>query len=237
MVSSLSYGLMLMGMMTMMVNANMSPSNPEPGTVWTVGKEYEITWEEDNTEPPMNATWKTFRIDLMTGEDNDQVLLTTIAENVKGNAMTYKYTAPDVTPHAPIYFLMFTNESGENAWSSRFAIVGQDGKQEVPEKSVQPNGEKIPWGVGKLVAGNVAGAAVSSAADTSSAAATASAKPTSMSSGPRSDSPASAVPSSNAAHKANINSQKNRKSNDASQTMFASSIGAILSIAIILSFF
>ncbi|KAI8333719.1 hypothetical protein BC941DRAFT_336525, partial [Chlamydoabsidia padenii] len=144
------YAVMMMSMMVLVVKANMSPSNPEPGTVWTAGKEYEITW--DNTEPTINATWKNFRIDLMTGEDNDQVLLTNIAENVRGDEMKYNYTAPQVDPPAPIYFLMFTNEDGEFAWSTRFAIVGQDGKQQVPEQAVQPTGEKIPWGVGKLVA-------------------------------------------------------------------------------------
>ncbi|CAO3591242.1 unnamed protein product [Absidia cylindrospora] len=151
MTCSIFFALMLVSMMVMVVKANMSPSYPEPGSVWTAGKEYEITWEEDNTEPTINSTWKNFRIDLMTGEDLDQQLLTNIAENVKGDAMKYKYTAPEVAPHAPIYFLMFTSDNGENAWSTRFAIVGQDEKQEVPENSAQPNGEKIPWGTGKLV--------------------------------------------------------------------------------------
>lgn len=45
----------------------------------------------------------------MTGEDDDQILLTNIAENVKGDAMKYKYTVPEVAPHSPIYFLMFTS--------------------------------------------------------------------------------------------------------------------------------
>ncbi|ORZ23377.1 hypothetical protein BCR42DRAFT_487360 [Absidia repens] len=151
MTCSIFFALMLVSMMVMVVKANMSPSYPEPGSVWTTGKEYEITWEEDNAEPTINSTWKNFRIDLMTGEDLDQQLLTNIAENVKGDAMKYKYTAPEVAPHAPIYFLMFTSDNGENAWSSRFSIVSQDGKQEVPENSAQPNGEKIPWGTGKLV--------------------------------------------------------------------------------------
>ncbi|KAI8339427.1 hypothetical protein BC941DRAFT_420460 [Chlamydoabsidia padenii] len=154
MTSILFYGILLMILLVMTANANMSPSYPEPGTVWTSGKEYEITWEEDNAEPTMNATWKNFRIDLMTGEDMDQTLLTNIAENVKGESLKYKYTVPEVTPHAPIYFLMFTSDDGEFAWSTRFAIVSEDGKQQVPEHSSQPSGEKIPWGVGKLTSSN-----------------------------------------------------------------------------------
>jgi hypothetical protein len=44
MTSVMFYGILLMATLVMMVKANMSPSNPEPGTVWTSGKEYEITW-------------------------------------------------------------------------------------------------------------------------------------------------------------------------------------------------
>lgn len=36
------------------------------------------------------------------------------------------------------------------AWTTRFGITGEDGKLEKPEHSVQPDGAKIPWGVGKL---------------------------------------------------------------------------------------
>ncbi|ORZ23546.1 hypothetical protein BCR42DRAFT_433207 [Absidia repens] len=220
----------------------MSPSYPEPGSVWTAGKEYEITWEEDNTEPTINATWKNFRIDLMSGEDLDQQKLTTIAENVKGNALKHKYTAPEVAPHAPIYFLMFTSDNGEYAWSSRFAIVGQDGKQEVPENSAQPSGEKIPWGVGKLVSGDDAAAMASSPsasadAGKSNPSASPSASAASMASKPASASQsnarsASASPSSPAtAHKGNAKPEEKKLTADATIQSVGSftMVGALVS--------
>ncbi|ORY91186.1 hypothetical protein BCR43DRAFT_498666 [Syncephalastrum racemosum] len=150
-------------------HANMAPSYPEPGTVWTAGKEYEILWEDDGVKPDMKK-WKNFKIDLMTGDNNDQKFLTNIASNITSpKPMSLKYTAPDVEPHAPIYFLMFTNEDGESAWTTRFAIVGTDGKQEQPAHATQPQGEKIPWGVGKLLSsGDVVDNTVSVAAASAS---------------------------------------------------------------------
>jgi hypothetical protein len=41
------------------------------------------------------------------------------------------------------FFFFFNAEDGEFAWSTRFAIVGPNGMQEVPEKSVQPTGKKV----------------------------------------------------------------------------------------------
>jgi hypothetical protein len=38
------------------------------------------------------------------------------------------------------------------AWTTRFGITGEDGKLEKPENAIQPDGTKIPWGVGKLAA-------------------------------------------------------------------------------------
>ncbi|KAI9499669.1 hypothetical protein BDB00DRAFT_12032 [Zychaea mexicana] len=135
-----------------LANAALAPSYPEPGTVWTVGQEYDITWEDDGAKPSMKKGWKNFKIDLMTGDNMDQIFLTNVASNLSAAAgpPSFKYKAPSVEPYSPIYFFMFTNEDGENAWTTRFAIVGEDGKQEPPTNLKQPSGEKIPWGVGKL---------------------------------------------------------------------------------------
>ncbi|KAI9306135.1 hypothetical protein BJ944DRAFT_178772 [Cunninghamella echinulata] len=151
MVAYLSFLFVTLGFTSMLVKADMAPSYPEPGTIWQEGEEYDITWENDGNEPNMNSTWNDFRIDLMTGDDDNQVFITTIADNLTATDMKYHYKAPTVEPHAPIYFLMFTSATGENAWTTRFAIVGQDKRQDVPENAAQPNGNKIPWGVGKIV--------------------------------------------------------------------------------------
>ncbi|KAL0075776.1 hypothetical protein J3Q64DRAFT_1774010 [Phycomyces blakesleeanus] len=133
-------------------NASLAPSVPEPGTVWQAGKEYEIIWEEDNIKPSISQAWTDFRIDLMTGDNDDQIVLDTIASNMSGvDSMSYKWVVPDVEPHANIYFLMFTNDKDEAAWTTRFAIVGPDNIQQKPENTLQPDGQNIPWGIGKLV--------------------------------------------------------------------------------------
>ncbi|KAI8069284.1 hypothetical protein BC940DRAFT_298357 [Gongronella butleri] len=149
---SIALGLLCLTSLVTLTRANMAPSYPEPGTVWKENQEYEIQWNDDAAKPSMADTWKNFRIDLMTGEDENQVTLGTVAENVNPADKKIKIKAPVVEPHAPIYFFMFSNDQGEFAWTTRFAIVGADGKQKAPEKSVQPNGQKIPWGVGKLMA-------------------------------------------------------------------------------------
>ncbi|KAI8379581.1 uncharacterized protein BYT42DRAFT_604917 [Radiomyces spectabilis] len=186
------------------VHCTLAPNYPEPGTVWTAGKEYEILWDEDNTKPTIAEAWRNFRIDLMTGDNDDQMLLANV--NLTANSMSYKWVAPDVEPHSSIYFLMFTNEAGDNAWTTRFAIVGADGKVAPPEHPTQPNGEKVPWGVGKVVAtvksaeDGPAANAVSSSASSASASASPSSGATSSSSASAS-SKASAAATTSAAHR------------------------------------
>ncbi|KAG2223492.1 hypothetical protein INT45_001240, partial [Circinella minor] len=149
--SFITFGLSLIAL-SHLTNASLAPSYPEPGTKWTVGKEYDITWEDDGLTPAMQNGWKNFKIDLMTGDNMDQKFLTNVASNLSAatGSTSFKYTVPNVSPYSSIYFFMFTNEDGENAWTTRFAIVGEDNKEEAPANQMQPTGEKIPWGVGKL---------------------------------------------------------------------------------------
>ncbi|GAN05381.1 hypothetical protein MAM1_0089d04851 [Mucor ambiguus] len=102
----------------------------------------------------MEKAWNKFKIDFMTGDNNSQKFLKNVARVGDLDAKsvkTFNWTAPEVEPHAAVYFLMFTNEKGQNAWTTRFGITGPDGKLVKPEHAVQPDGAKIPWGVGKLV--------------------------------------------------------------------------------------
>ncbi|CAO3631386.1 unnamed protein product [Mucor hiemalis] len=90
----------------------------------------------------------------MTGDNNNQKFLTNVAKDLDGSSLSsFNWTAPEVEPHAAVYFLMFTNEKGQNAWTTRFGITGDDGKLVKPENAAQPDGAKIPWGVGKIVGG------------------------------------------------------------------------------------
>ncbi|KAI9021695.1 hypothetical protein CLU79DRAFT_702634 [Phycomyces nitens] len=165
--SKYSIGVILVAF-CVITNASLAPSVPEPGTVWQAGKEYEIIWVRR-----LETQFLTNFLDLMTGDNDDQVFLDTIASNMSGSdSMSYKWVVPEVDPHANIYFLMFTNDQDEVAWTTRFTIVGPDNVQEEPEKSIQPDGQKIPWGIGKLVegpreasnGGDISAAAISSAA-------------------------------------------------------------------------
>ncbi|KAI7898184.1 uncharacterized protein BX663DRAFT_269628 [Cokeromyces recurvatus] len=134
------------------VFANMAPSYPEPGTVWKSGNSYEITWVNDKHSPSIAKAWKDFRIDFMTGDNMNQKFLINVAKNLDGTKIkSFNWTVPEVEPHAAIYFFKFSNGKGQDAWTTRFAITGQDGKLFRPQKSTQPDGAKIPWGIGKLV--------------------------------------------------------------------------------------
>ncbi|OAD08659.1 hypothetical protein MUCCIDRAFT_105626 [Mucor lusitanicus CBS 277.49] len=100
----------------------------------------------------MEKAWNKFKIDFMTGDNNSQKFLKNVARDLDARTVkSFNWTAPEVEPHAAVYFLMFTNEKGQNAWTTRFGIAGPDGKLVKPENAVQPDGAKIPWGVGKLV--------------------------------------------------------------------------------------
>ncbi|KAG2198165.1 hypothetical protein INT46_002577 [Mucor plumbeus] len=100
----------------------------------------------------MERSWNKFKIDFMTGDNNSQRFLKNVARDLDAKSIkSFNWTAPDVEPHSAVYFLMFTNEKGENAWTTRFGITGPDGKLVSPENAVQPDGDKIPWGVGRLV--------------------------------------------------------------------------------------
>ncbi|KAL0076786.1 hypothetical protein J3Q64DRAFT_1840633 [Phycomyces blakesleeanus] len=137
------------------VQASIAPSYPSPGTVWTEGKEYEILWADDGTSPSLSSGWSNFTIDFMTGDNLQQTRLSTVATGLNGaKASSYKWTAPTVTPHAAIYFFMFTNGADGSAWTTRFGIVGADGALAEPTNSTQSDGSKIPWGTGSLAKGS-----------------------------------------------------------------------------------
>ncbi|KAI9323671.1 hypothetical protein BX666DRAFT_1889237 [Dichotomocladium elegans] len=150
------------------VFATMAPSYPDPGTIWTAGKSYSILWADDGTAPSINQSWTSFKIDFMTGSNDNQTFLTNVATGLDGSKISsYTWTAPNVDPYAAVYFFMFTNAAGESAWTTRFGIVAKDGDTLAaePEKT-QPNGQAIPWGNGHLAS---ASAAATAAATSSSA--------------------------------------------------------------------
>ncbi|KAI8343171.1 hypothetical protein BC941DRAFT_410599 [Chlamydoabsidia padenii] len=168
---------------TLLSEATMAPSYPSPGTVWKSGQQYDILWDDDKTSPSIATGWKDFKIDFMTGDNNQQIFLTNVASNLDGTKITkYTWTAPEVKPNAAIYFFMFTNAAGDSAWTTRFGITGADGQLATPEHATQPTGEKIPWGVGALAAGGNSTAPAGNSTQPATSAASSSASVSSSSS-------------------------------------------------------
>ncbi|KAI8094614.1 hypothetical protein BDF21DRAFT_97987 [Thamnidium elegans] len=108
------------------VEAAVAPTYPFPGTIQTEGQSYDITWTFDGKNPSAK-----YRIDFMTGSNDVQSVLSTVATDVDPAALKYTFVTPQVSPHAAVYFFMFTGSDGDVAWATRFGIVGADGKLEL----------------------------------------------------------------------------------------------------------
>ncbi|RUS26919.1 hypothetical protein BC938DRAFT_483935 [Jimgerdemannia flammicorona] len=135
------------------VSATLSPTDPGPTTVWSPGKQYPILWIDDNVAPLVTAAWKKMTIDFMTGDNLNQVQLTTVATGVDASKVSsYTWTCPTVSPPSQIYFFRFSAGDGTNfAWTTRFTITGIDGVSTVPPpNTTQPDGQKIGWGIGAI---------------------------------------------------------------------------------------
>lgn len=182
----------------MNVEAAVSPTYPSPGAIETEGKPFDITWTFDGKNPSV-----TYKIDFMTGSNDQQTVLANVATGVDPKLLKYSFTPPKVEPEAAVYFFQFTGSDGVASWATRFGIVAPGGKLAAEPNPTQPNGDKIPWGVGKIVGASVAtgnnssvSAAVSSAAVSSAPVVASSAAPSASSSAPAVSAPAvtSAVP-------------------------------------------
>lgn len=128
--------------------ADVTPTNPGPGQVFQAGAACPISWNTDTT-----GTWKTLNIELMTGDNNNMVHLTTVA-TVDGTVSpgTFSFPCPAVTPPAPIYFYQFSSPAAtDKQWTGRFTITSVAGQTVPASNQVQPNGQAIPWGTGALV--------------------------------------------------------------------------------------
>ncbi|KAF1802204.1 hypothetical protein V8B55DRAFT_1477953 [Mucor lusitanicus] len=140
------------------VEAAVSPTYPSPGTIQIEGQSYDITWTFDGKDPKT-----TYTIDFMTGSNDVQTKLETVATKVPASQLKYSFVAPQVSPNSAIYFFMFTGSDGVSAWTTRFGIAGADGKLVAETEKTQPNGDAIPWGTGKLLSGGAAAANASAA--------------------------------------------------------------------------
>ncbi|KAF8924549.1 hypothetical protein EDD21DRAFT_447337 [Dissophora ornata] len=129
------------------------PSSPVGATVWKPNTTVNITWFEDKQAPLLTSN-PVFDIFLMTGSDDHQTKLATIASDVKGgtiNSMTYQ--VPNVSPPGQIYFLMFqTRDLKSTAWATRFTITDANGSPGTLRPTIPPGGKINPGGVGAIIA-------------------------------------------------------------------------------------
>ncbi|KAH7926007.1 hypothetical protein BV22DRAFT_989567, partial [Leucogyrophana mollusca] len=168
----------------LLARADPDPTNPGPGDVYIEGQTCQVGWDADTT-----GVWKSMSIELRTGDNFDMVYLTTVGtvDGTDPTKTTFSYPCPQVSPHSPIYFYQFSSPaSTNNYWTGRFTITDNANDIVPPTQSTQPDGEKIPWGTGKLVNGSASSSIPPPVGGTSvvSATGTALGPPTSASSAP-----------------------------------------------------
>ncbi|KAG0144709.1 hypothetical protein CROQUDRAFT_672210 [Cronartium quercuum f. sp. fusiforme G11] len=131
--------------------ATITPTAPGPGQFFAEGSNCLIQW---NLDP--NHKWTNFTIDLMSGSNTAMSLVTNVAKGLDGTkgAKSLSWKCPKVTPNSAIYFYQFTQTGEPTTWTTRFTITSASGASTAPAQSTQPDGQKIPWGTGRLNQGS-----------------------------------------------------------------------------------
>jgi len=125
-----------------------TPLTPVPAPA---GGNCVISWTPDPT-----GTWKDTVIELMTGDNENMIHLTTVTnttvDTTSGAPATLTWTCPDVSLYAAVYFYQFSHVEEPSAltWTTRWAIESPTGQIVAPPNATQPDGTAIPWGVGLL---------------------------------------------------------------------------------------
>jgi len=129
------------------VFADPAPLTPQTGVE---GQPCVISWTPDTT-----GTWNQTVIELMTGQNQLMVHLTTVAtvDTTSTTNTSYTWTCPQVTLHAPVYFYQFSHaaNASEFAWTTRWGIEAPSGTLDAAPTPTQPDGSATPWGIGLLV--------------------------------------------------------------------------------------
>ncbi|KAF8638408.1 hypothetical protein AX17_002233, partial [Amanita inopinata Kibby_2008] len=134
-----------------LANADVTPSEPGPNSVYKAGGTCHVSWDADTSSP---TAWKNMAIELMTGSNYNMVHLTTVAMNLDGTTSgAIDFPCPQVTPNSAIYFYQFTSPTApDKQWTTRFTIASSSGGTTPPQNPTQPGtGEAVPWGAGSLV--------------------------------------------------------------------------------------
>ncbi|KAF9421942.1 hypothetical protein BGZ94_008696 [Podila epigama] len=149
----LSAALVYISALESLASAFVYPSTPIGNTVWKPDSTVTIAWTDDK-QAPLLSSKPVFDIFLMTGSDDHQTKLATIATNVKGGTTkNVKYVVPHVSPPGQIYFLMFQTKDGKGtAWATRFTITDEKGNRGTLRPTIPPGGKINPGGVGSIIA-------------------------------------------------------------------------------------
>lgn len=126
------------------------PLEPSSTSVFQEGGNCTILWTPDST-----GKWTTMYIELMTGDNFNQVHLKTVGtvDGTDSNIHSYSYTCPGVTPHSAIYFYKFTSPGAPNdpLFTTRFTITDASGATTAPTGTeTATNGDAVAWGTGAL---------------------------------------------------------------------------------------
>ncbi|KAH6915677.1 hypothetical protein BKA70DRAFT_1253458 [Coprinopsis sp. MPI-PUGE-AT-0042] len=139
-----------------LVRAEVTPSEPGPGSSYTAGETCTVSWDGDRDS---DTIWKDMSIQLMTGDNFNMVHLSTIASDLDGTISgRFNYPCPEVIPYSTIYFYQFTSPHTDvKTWATRFTITSPEGESVPPENDTQPGtNAPIPWGVGALADPSIA---------------------------------------------------------------------------------
>ncbi|KAI0750791.1 hypothetical protein C8Q80DRAFT_1099604 [Daedaleopsis nitida] len=130
--------------------ADFVPTAPGPGDTFAADSDCTIQWQADAT-----GKWTNVSIFLMTGPNNNMSRLMQVTSSLDGTdeaLSPFTWTCPRVQPYSAIYFYQFTNgdDLQGSQWTTRFTIASPNGESDSPENDIQPNGDKIAWGNGRL---------------------------------------------------------------------------------------
>ncbi|PVF92810.1 hypothetical protein CPB86DRAFT_801740 [Serendipita vermifera] len=131
------------------VAAEPTPLEPSGSSVFNEGGNCTILWEADTT-----GVWTTMNIELMTGDNFNQVHLRTVAtvDGTDTENHSFSYPCLAVEPNSPIYFYKFTSPATSDIlFTTRFTIADAEGNV-TPANMTQTatNGDVIRWGTGTL---------------------------------------------------------------------------------------
>jgi len=131
------------------VTADPVPLEPSSTSVFNEGGNCTILWTPDTT-----GVWKIMNIELMTGDNFNQVHLKTVGtvDGTDSANPSYSYTCLAVVPNAPIYFYKFsTPASTDILFTTRFTIADPQGNS-VPATLTETatNGDVVHYGTGAL---------------------------------------------------------------------------------------